>query len=618
VFDKRVATIETPNPGSEELPFDPDGPTALRWSQWGTLGIPVALLAVLAWTHRSMFDDGYIYLHVVQNILAGNGPVFNQGQRVEVFTGPLWTAILALVGLLTPFPLEWIAVVLGIVMTLAGTILAIAGSSRFSRMASPGAFLLPLGAVVFVATYPVWSYASMGLETGLTFLWIGACLGILVRWAATPDQRLGRLTIMVLGLGPLVRPELVLDTLVFVGVVLAVEWSKWTWRDRLRLVCWTVAIPAIYQVFRMGYYGEIVANTAIAKEATMPRPGRGFEYLLDFGKPYWLLIPVLSLVAGVYVPMALALRQGVEGSKRFWAFLALPLAGFLNGVYITMMGGDYVHARLLMPTLFSFCAPVAASPMTRRYALSFLVLPWAVVATTTLRPPAAEFSGKLPFIFVPGSGQVTPVAQGWGPSGIYNRWYFGPGVYVQFGFLATSTRRLDSAPAPETHLPTVAVGSIGVESYALGTDVQILDFLGLADPLTAHLELTKRGHLSGHEKPLPTSWLGARLTAVGSSTSELDALQHGRLDQFVTPLTPPAYGRELMIQTSWARAALSCPLIRRITYGQNAPMTAGGLVSNFMYAFGNSQVRIPPDPEAAYHRFCGSGVPDVVARALRS
>src|ERR1019366_5446390 len=117
------------------------------------------------WTHRSMFQDGYIYLHTVQNILAGHGPVFNEGQRVEAFTSPLWTIILALVGFLTPFPLDWIAVVLGILLTLAGTSIAIVGSARLVHRASPGTFLLPLGAVVFVAVSPVWSLASMGLET---------------------------------------------------------------------------------------------------------------------------------------------------------------------------------------------------------------------------------------------------------------------------------------------------------------------------------------------------------------------------------------------------------------------------------------------------------------------
>lgn len=72
-----------------------------------------------------------------------------------------------------PVPLEWIAVVLVILVMRAGTALAIFASARLSLQAALRTFLLPLGAQVLVATYPDWSMASMGLETGLTFLWLG-------------------------------------------------------------------------------------------------------------------------------------------------------------------------------------------------------------------------------------------------------------------------------------------------------------------------------------------------------------------------------------------------------------------------------------------------------------
>ena len=172
------------------------------------MAAPILVLAALAWTHRSMFVDGFIYLHVVQNILAGHGPVFNQGQRVEAFTSPLWTFLLAVVGFLTPFPLDWIAVVLGILLTIGGASIALRTSARLVHRAAPQTFLLPLGLVVFVAVPPVWSLASMGLETGLTFFWLGCCFAFLVRWSRAAHQRMPRFGLVVLGLGPLVRPEL--------------------------------------------------------------------------------------------------------------------------------------------------------------------------------------------------------------------------------------------------------------------------------------------------------------------------------------------------------------------------------------------------------------------------
>ena len=55
-----------------------------------SLLIAVAVAGVFAlwggWTRRWMSDDGLIVLRTVRNLLAGNGPVFNIGERVEANT----------------------------------------------------------------------------------------------------------------------------------------------------------------------------------------------------------------------------------------------------------------------------------------------------------------------------------------------------------------------------------------------------------------------------------------------------------------------------------------------------------------------------------------------------
>ena len=40
-------------------------------------------------------DDAFISLRYAANLLAGHGLVFNPGERVEGFTSPLWTLLLA-------------------------------------------------------------------------------------------------------------------------------------------------------------------------------------------------------------------------------------------------------------------------------------------------------------------------------------------------------------------------------------------------------------------------------------------------------------------------------------------------------------------------------------------
>ena len=65
-----------------------------------------------------------------------------------------------------------------------------------------------------------------------------------------------------------------------------------------------------------------------------------------------------------------------------------------------------------------------------------------------------------------------------------------------------------------------------------------------------------------------------------------------------------------------ARAALECGGIEEIIDAQNANMSAGRFVHNFLHSFSNTRTRIPPDPEEAYHEFCGPGTPAEV-RTIR-
>ncbi len=584
-----------------------------RRLQAAVLAVPVVLLAGLAWAHRNMFVDGYIYLHIVQNILAGNGPVFNAGQRVEAFTSPAWTFILALAGFVTPFSLVWIAVILGILLMVAGTAIAIQSSARLVHRAAPGRFLLPLGAIVFLALPPVWTLASMGLETGLEFFWLGCCFALLVRWGRTGLAGVPRSGLVVLGLGPLVRPELALDSLVFIGALLWIDRSGQTWPGRIRVIAWAAAAPLMYQVFRMGYYGALVANTATAKEASLPRVGRGVLYFSDFVGPYWLFLPAVLLLVGAYYPLASALRRSQGDRRNLGALLALPIAGALNAGYIIAMGGDYVHARLLIAPFFAACVPVATVPLARRYVVSLLVLPWAVVCALSFRSPDNSSWGTSPFIVVNGHGNLDPGPSSAGTLGGSPRADSKPGIYVEFGRPGVP-ERLDVTPAPGIHSPVIATSWIGTEPYELGTGVQVLDLLGLADPLTAHLALAHRGVMSGHEKPLPTPWAIALLTADGTSTAAFDKIQDQRPPTF-TPLIPTVTGQQLESETAWARAALQCPAVHDIEYSPEAPLTVGSFFSNIIHSFTRTELRIPPNPETAYHRFCGPGTPEQVRMA---
>ena len=236
----------------------------------------------------------------------GNGPVFNPGERVEAFTGPLWVAILSVADLAAPFRLEWIAVVLGLALSLVALWLAMSGARRIAMLTVDDAFAVPFGVLVLVAILPMWIFATSGLETGLTFAWLGASLWILSRWAASPERLLPLPQAFALGLGWLVRPELVLFSLAFLALVLTMQWRHTRMRARIELVVAAFGTAAV-SGSSMAYFGSLVANTTIAKEGTTTNWESGWDYLRDFADPYWLWVPAVIMLLGGYVPLLLAL-----------------------------------------------------------------------------------------------------------------------------------------------------------------------------------------------------------------------------------------------------------------------------------------------------------------------
>src|ERR1700694_1065036 len=109
------------------FPYD----VTVRISLWGSVLVVAVLYGWGAWQRRWIADDGLIVLRTVRNLLAGNGPVFNQGERVEANTSTLWTYLLYLGGWIGgPVRLEVVALLLALVLSVLGVALAMLGAGR--------------------------------------------------------------------------------------------------------------------------------------------------------------------------------------------------------------------------------------------------------------------------------------------------------------------------------------------------------------------------------------------------------------------------------------------------------------------------------------------------------
>ncbi len=514
---------------------------------WPVFVVTLVVFGVLAWNRRWMADDGLIVLRTVRQILAGHGPVYNIGERVEVNTSPLWTAVLTVLALVLPVvSLEWLAVVTGLACALGGLAFGLDAARRLY-----GGPVVPAGALVMCALTPFLDFATSGLETGLILLWLGGTWWLLVRGSTWPLA-------VVAGLGPLVRPDLaVVSVVIFVALLVL---RRPGWRRGLGLTAVAAALPLAYQVFRMGYYGLLTPNPALVKEASDANWARGFAYLGNLLGPQLLWLPLVVL--GVVYAL-------VRTSRLEWVpvIAAVPLAG-----YVIRVGGDFMHGRMLLPALFCLLLPVFAVPVSRRVLAGVLVVAvWAVGAGGWLRPPFSSPRGVTDerAYWVAVTGHEHPVA-----AADFAGYDLVPGALAALARTTAPTtlafdrdRREWLAHGTDQSYTTVSVGTLGAVGLLADLDVRVVDSYGLASPTGSHV-LPDPGGRTGHQKWLSPVW---QIADSGGDVRSWPAV----------------------------REALDCPALREVSDAARAPLTAGRFFANLTGAFTRQGVRFARDPEVA-------------------
>jgi arabinofuranosyltransferase len=574
--------------------------------------VPVLLVVALAWHRRWIADDAFINFRIVDNVQHGLGPVFNGGERVEAFTSPVWLAILWLSSTVLWFAsLEWIAVVLGVLLSALGFAAAARGAWLLWRQLAPVTVTAPLGLLTMVAVPPVWDFATSGLETGLTFAWLGGCLWAVASLLDRGGARVTPVAILA-GLGPLVRPDLALFSIGFL-VAICVVGHPMKLRAALRLLGVALALPVAYQVFRMGYFAALVPNTALAKEAGVADWSRGWDYLVDFVDPYLLLIPVVCLL--VYYTDRI---RTVTKNRRALLIAACPAAcGLLHTLYIVRLGGDFMHGRMLLPSLFGLLLPVSVVPIQRRLssAVALAVVPWAVVCAVSLRapyagtqafgPPPARIADERA-VYAAIAGDEHPVTVSDHRGNQFARYGTALRRHAEDGRQALILRtpavdvhgrlRANGIPARSAPARVVATShpAIGLAGYAAGPDVYVVDQVGLGDPLAARTRLgtivlpggvrIPKRYRAGHEKLLPPEWIAARFGPARATFPGIDL---------------PDGGVEA------ARMALRCRPIERLLTAVTAPMTPRRFASNIGASPSLTRLRFPSDAVEALREECG-------------
>ncbi|HEX4419769.1 MAG TPA: discoidin domain-containing protein [Kofleriaceae bacterium] len=573
-----------------------------------------AVFAALVWHRRWISDDGLIYVRTVHQILAGNGPVFNAFERTEANTSSLWPWLVAAVAALTggaPAPLT---VALGGGLSVAGVWLAMDGTRRLLRARGATGAVVPAGVLIVLGVGPFWDFATSGLETGLCTLWLAAIwrrlIGLRDELPDGPPAGSGagraarRLygAAFVFGLGPLVRPDLAVPAAVFLiagWLIIRRGARRPGWRRTAGLAAAAGALPVGYEIFRAGYYGALVPLPALAKSAGGSQWRRGLSYLADFVAPYalWLPIAILAIV------LIVAVRRGALAGPHRRAdriIVAAPVvSGALLAGFVIRVGGDFMHARMLLPSAFLAVLPALVVPWRRWTAPAVVALAGWALAIGIWRDDNLDHSRYPQRIedervgYLRYTRQAHPI-----DAAAYLDGDLDTAGRV---FLAAHTGRPQILSESGVAMPigpgvaapvAVIVGRLGTGGAMTPLDGIVGDTLGLANPIGARITPTSRS-MAGHEKLLPFDWLIGDFGAVD--------FDYGAM--FPGMSVPAARA---------AHHAMACGRLAELLASVREPMSPGRFWRNLTGAFGRTTLVIPSSPFWAERVFCGAtGDPDL-------
>ncbi len=284
-----------------------------------------AIFANCAW----LYEDAFISFRSIEQMHAGNGPVWNPDERVQVYTSAGWYWLGYLARLFTADYM---------LATLFWSALCCAGMLALLRRFFTTDLSWLAIVVLLTASRGVMDFSTSGLENPLGYLLVVAFAWYWREALSGPRPSRAALIKMFLvaSLIPLARHDLVL-----LVIPVCVQ-ALWLGRRSLSIPQWALLLAVaaapllLWTGFSLAYYGMPFPNTYYAKAATgIERIG-----LVQAGINYYLVnlffdpVTVIGVLAGTYYLLR---------SKQ----IAIGLGLLLNLLYVLWLGGDYMLTRFL-------------------------------------------------------------------------------------------------------------------------------------------------------------------------------------------------------------------------------------------------------------------------------
>ncbi len=294
----------------------------------------------------SLFDDAMISMKYAWQLAHGHGLVWNSLGRVEGYTNPLWTVLMAISNIFLKQRYAVLSIQIlgiGIILGIVSVTIKIANISDIVEKKHKQ--LLAYFIAVFIFTYyPLTYWTLMGMETGLLTLLILIAILYMFKFKKSLKSRDGFLFSSFLSLAYLTRPDsLYLAMVIFCGTFYLIDFSRIKRNISKKLVffgAFYLFVVLIHVLFRLIYYGELIPNTVILKVAGVSTWFR-IESGLGFIKPFLLesiVVIIFALIAAIY-------------QRTKIAFFILS-SFFATCIYQIFVGGDsWNYWRFLVPTM---------------------------------------------------------------------------------------------------------------------------------------------------------------------------------------------------------------------------------------------------------------------------
>lgn len=324
----------------------------------------VAVVAVgLVYWRAWVGDDAYITFRHVENFLAGHGPVFNVGERVQGFSHPLWFGLLAA---LTPLLGAYAAAItLGLVFTVG--LFVMLGAALGGRPS--GGVVFVLAASALLASRALVEYQTSGLENSLSNLLVcGLCCAVLLRSNDAPAPSTGMIAGLC-GLLILDRPDHAFLCLPLLAWILVGAVRRRRIAEFAALAGALLPMVAWY-AFATIYYGTPMPNPFYAKLGMERGEAfrQGMYYLRDYAahEPLQAALIVLGLLVlfALMIADCRARRPGAGLRLCLTAGVALQLLAVIS------VGGDFMRGRF-------FVVPLVAATILLAWALVNRAAGWA-------------------------------------------------------------------------------------------------------------------------------------------------------------------------------------------------------------------------------------------------